>query len=229
MNKTLVIAFGAVLLLGGTVASAQAPNPTSATQVAASATTTPAPVSAAPTKASGPLKLGYTNIDVLLSQMPESKDIQNQLQIQRTQAENELKRLSKEFDDKYKAYESGSAQMSDVIKADREKELQGLQTRIQEFQRGAEQQLQQKYQQLVNPVIQKIQKNIDAVAKENGFTYVFNLDAGAGTTPILLFAPEDGNITDLVLKKAGVTPAPPGSTPARTGTAPATPAPAPKK
>lgn len=227
MNKTLVIAFGAVLLLGGTVASAQAPNPTSATQVAASATT--APVTAAPTKAAGPLKLGYTNIDVLLSQMPESKDIQNQLQIQRTQAENELKRLSKEFDDKLKAYEGGAAQMSDVIKADREKELQGLQGRIQEFQRGAEQQLQQKYQQLVNPVIQKIQKNIDAVAKENGFTYVFNLDAGAGTTPILLFAPEDGNITDLVLKKAGVTPAPPGSTPARTGTAPATPAPAPKK
>jgi outer membrane protein len=96
-----------------------------------------------------------------------------------------------------------------------------LQARIQEFQRGAEQQLQKKYQELVNPVIQKIQKNIDLVAKENGFTYVFNLDAGAGTTPILLFAPEDGNITDLVLRKAGVTPQAPGSTPARTGTAPA--------
>jgi outer membrane protein len=223
MNKTLVTALGAALFLGGSVASAQAPASTSA--AATPAPVAPAPAVAAPavTKAAGPLKLGYTNIDVLLAQMPESKDIQNQLQIQRTQAENELKRLNKEFEDKLKVYEGGAAQMSDVIKADREKELQGLQARIQEFQRGAEQQLQKKYQELVNPVIQKIQKNIDLVAKENGFTYVFNLDAGAGTTPILLFAPEDGNITDLVLRKAGVTPQAPGSTPARTGTAPTAP------
>ncbi len=228
MNKTLVMAFGAALLLGSTLASAQVPTTATPAPVPAPA----APVAALPAKAAGPLKLGYTNIDVLLGQMPESKDIQNQLQIQRTQAENELKRLTKEFEDKLKAYEAGAAQMTDIVKADREKELQGLQGRIQEFQRGAEQQLQQKYQQLVNPVIQKIQQHIDAVAKENGFTYVFNLDAGAGTTPILLFAPEDGNITDLVLKKAGVTPRAPGSaaapatTPARAGTAPA---PAPKK
>lgn len=192
MKKNLVMAFAAALLAGGLSAQAQAP------------------VSAAPTTAAaGPVKLGYTNIDYILSQTPESKDIQNQLTIQRTQAENELKRLQKEFEDKLAAYEKGAPQMSDVIKADREKELQSLQSRTQEFSRSAEQQLQAKYQQLVNPIIQKIQKNIDAVAKENAFTYIFNLDAGAGTTPILLYAPEEGNVTDLVLKKMGITPAPP--------------------
>lgn len=209
MKKNLVMAFAAALLMGGLSVQAQAQ----------------APASAAPTTAAGPLKLGYTNIDYILSQTPESKDIQNQLTIQRTQAENELKRLQKEFEDKLAAYEKGAAQMSDVIKADREKELQSLQTRTQEFNQSAQQQLQAKYGQLVNPVIQKIQKNIDAVAKENGFTYVFNLDAGAGTTPILLVAPDDGNITDLVLKKMGITPAvakpaaaPATNTPAQSGT-----------
>ncbi|MCY7360057.1 MAG: OmpH family outer membrane protein, partial [Rudanella sp.] len=104
-------------------------------------------------------------------------------------------------------------------------ELQSLQGRFQDFQRNADTQLQQKYQQLVNPVIQKIQKNVDATAKENGYNYVFNLDAGAGTAVILLYAPEDNNITDLVLKKMGITPAP--KTAAGTP-APAT-TPAPKK
>lgn len=202
MKKTLVMAFAAALLTGGLSEQAQAQAPASA------APTTPA--------AAGPVKLGYTNIDYILSKTPESKDIQNQLTIQKTQAENELKRLQKEFEDKLAAYEKGQAQMSDVIKADREKELQSLQSRTQEFSRNAEQQLQTKYGQLVNPVIQKIQKNIDAIAKENGFTYIFNLDAGAGTTPILLYAPEEGNVTDLVLKKMGIAldPVKPAATPA---------------
>ncbi|OIN60194.1 OmpH family outer membrane protein [Arsenicibacter rosenii] len=213
MKKSLVMAFVAALLLGGVSAQAQAQ--------------TAAPT----TSAAGPLKLGYTSMDYLLQQVPESKDIQNQLTIQQQQAANELKRLNTELQTKFETYQKGAAQMSDVIRADREKELQGLQTRIQEFEQNAQQQLQAKYQQLVNPVIQKIQKNIDAVAKENGYTYVFNLDAGAGTAVVLLYAPEDNNITELVLKKMGVTPQP---APAATGTGAATPpaktpAPAPKK
>ena len=202
MKKNLVMAFAAALLMGGLNAQAQAPTITPTT-----------------TASAGPLKLGYTNIDYVLSQTPEAKDIQNQLTIQRTQSENELKRMQKELEDKYGAYEKGAAQMSDVIKKDRETELQGLQARIQEFGRTAEQSLQTKYQQLVNPVVQKIQKAIDAVAKETGYQYVFNLDAGANTIPILLVAPEENNITELVLRKLGIDPTKAASTtkPASTG------------
>ncbi len=218
MKKNLVIAFAAALLMGGLNAQAQAPT----------ATTAAAPT----TTAAGPLKLGYTNIDYILSQTPEAKDIQNQLTIQRTQSENEMKRMNKELEDKYEAYQKGGAQMSDVIRKDRETELQGLQARIQEFTRTAEQSLQTKYQQLVNPVVQKIQKAIDAVAKENSYQYVFNLDAGANTIPILLVAPEENNITELVLRKMGIDPAKAAAAnkPATTGGSTPTPsAPAPKK
>lgn len=195
MNKNLVMAFAAALLVGSINAQAQAP--------AAGTTSTTTTASTA----AGPLKLGYTNIDYVLAQTPEAKDIQNQLTIQRTQSENELKRMQKELQDKYEAYEKGAAQMSEVIRKDRETELQGLQGRIQEFGRTAETSLQTKYQQLVNPVVQKIQKAIDAVAKDNAYTYVFNLDAGANTIPILLVAPEQDNITELVLRKMGIDPA----------------------
>lgn len=197
MKKNLVMAFAAALAVGSINAQAQAP----------AATTTPATTATAGSPAAGPLKLGYTNIDYVLGLTPEAKEIQNQLTIQRTQSENELKRMTKELEDKYAVYQKGEAQMSDVIKKDRETELQGLQSRIQEFGRTAEQSLQAKYGQLVNPVVQKIQKAIDAVSAENGYTYVFNLDAGSGTTPILLVAPPQDNITDLVLRKMGIDPA----------------------
>jgi len=204
MKKNLVMAFAVALLAGGLNAQAQAPTPTPA--------------------AAGSLKLGYTNIDYVLAQTSEAKDIQNQLTIQRTQSENEMKRMSKELEDKYEAYQKGAAQMSDVIRKDRETELQGLQTRIQEFGRTAEQSLQTKYQSLVNPVVQKIQKAIDAVAKDEGYQYVFNLDAGSNTIPILLVAPEDNNITESVLKKLGIDPAKAAAAAQAPGTAPARPA-----
>ena len=225
MKKNLVMAFAAALLTGSISAQAQAPT------AATTAPTTPAPTTTAASglpgagsvaAVAGPLKLGYTNIDYVLSKTPEAKDIQNQLTIQRTQSENELKRMTKELEDKYGAYEKGAAQMSDVIRKDRETELQGLQGRIQEFGRTAETSLQTKYQQLVNPVVQKIQKAIDAVAKENSYTYVFNLDAGANTIPILLVAPEQDNITELVLRKMGIDPTKVDTaTTAKPGTAPA--------
>ncbi|WP_421827600.1 OmpH family outer membrane protein [Larkinella sp.] len=184
--KNKLIALAVTLLLGGSQVWAQAQQP---------ATT------AAPTAS---VKIGYTNMEYILQNMPESKDIQNQITIQRTQLEKNYQEMSKEFQDKLAAYEKGQAQMSDLIKADKEKELQGLQQRIQEFQANSSTQLQTKYNQLVNPVMQKIQKNIDAVAKESGFTFIFNLDAGSGTIPVLLYAPEENDVTELVFKKMGV-------------------------
>ncbi|WP_128547565.1 OmpH family outer membrane protein [Larkinella soli] len=186
--KNKLIALAAALLLGSSQVWAQAQQP------------------ATPAAAVASVKIGYTNMEYILQNMPEFKDIQNQITIQRTQLENNFKTMSKEFEDKLAAYEKGQGQMSEVIKADKEKELQGLQQRIQEFQQNSSVTLQTKYNQLVNPVMEKIQKNIDAVAKESGYTYVFNLDAGAGTIPILLYAPEDNNITDLVFRKMGVNP-----------------------
>ena len=211
--KNKLIALAVTLLLGGSQVWAQAQQPATTTAPAAS------------------VKIGYTNMEYILQNMPESKDIQNQITIQRTQLEKNYQEMSKEFQDKLAAYEKGQAQMSDLIKADKEKELQGLQQRIQEFQTNSSTQLQTKYNQLVNPVMQKIQKNIDAVAKESGFTFIFNLDAGSGTIPVLLYAPEENDVTELVFKKMGVA-VPSKQAAAQPATNPATTkptAPAPKK
>ena len=175
--------------------------------------------------AQAPVKIGYTNVDYVLSQMPESKQIEADLKAYSAQLENQLKSKYQEFETKGQAYQKGAATMTDVVKADKEKELMNLRASIEEFQKNADQSLQKKQQSLMEPVLDKLQKAIDDVAKENGFTYVFNSDAGYGTTPVLLHGPEDGNISDLVLKKMGVTPGQVNATPA-TPAKPATPAPA---
>ncbi len=155
-------------------------------------------------QAQAPLKIGYTDVQYVLAQMPESKQIESELKTYNTQLEAQLKSKYADYQAKGEAYQKAAGTMTDVVKADKEKELQGLQQSIQEFQQSAQQSLQQKQQVLLKPALDKLQKNIDLVADENGFTYVFNSDGGG--SPLLLHAPKDGDISDLVLKKMGITP-----------------------
>lgn len=175
------------------------------------------------------LKVGYTNVDYVLNNLPDAKDIENKLKTEKAQYDKLLQDKIADFQKKYDDYQKNAQTMSAVIRADREKELQNGQQSIQEFQQNSESALAQKQQQLLAPVLDKIDKAIKDVAKEAGYTYVFNTDAGQGSTPILLVAPDSDNISDLVFKKLGVTP--PAKTQATT-TAPATgtqPAATPKK
>jgi outer membrane protein len=162
--------------------------------------------------AQAPLKIGYTSVEYVLSQMPERKQIESDLKTYSAQLEAQLKGKQTEFDTKLKAYQQASgAGMTDIVKRDKEKELQTLQQGLQEFSQTAQQSLQQKQQQLLSPVLDKIQKNIDLVANESGYSYVLNSDAGS--SPILLHGPKEGDISDLILKKMGITPTAPAPTP----------------
>ena len=149
------------------------------------------------------LKIGHTNIYNVLSQLPDAKRIENEIKTYRTQLENQLQSKYKEYQDKLAAYQKGEALMSEPVKADKQKELQFLQNSIQEFEQNAETSLQKKQQTLLQPVQAQIEKAIKSVADELGYTYVLNSEGG-----ILLHSPESDDITNLVLKKLGVTPAP---------------------
>lgn len=149
-------------------------------------------------------KIGYTNVDYVLGQLPDAKDVQDKLATEKTQYDKLIQEKIAEFQKSYEDLQKNAANLAPVILQDKQKSLQNKQTEIQEFQSNSEQALQLKYQSLLAPVMDKIQKAIDDVAKENGYTYVFNSDAGAGTTPVVLVAPEQDNITNLVLKKLGV-------------------------
>ena len=183
--------------------------------------------------AQAPLKIGYTSVEYVLSQMPERKQIESDLKAYSSQLEAQMKSKQTAFQTKLDAYQKGGSTMTAVVKADTEKELQSMQQGLQEFSSTAQQSLQQKQQQLLSPALDKIQKNIDLVAAESGYTYVLNSDAGS--SPILLHGPKDGDISDLILKKMGITPtAPeptPGAKPATSGVTTPTinKAPAPKK
>ncbi len=157
-------------------------------------------------------KIGYADWEYIFSQLPEFKQIDNELKTHGTQLENQLKAKSQEFEAKYKAYQGMPATTPDAIRADKERELQAMQESIQKFQQDAQTSLQNKQTALMDPVFKKVGKAIEDVAKENGFAFIMAPQVMGGGD-ILLYSDEKYNISNLVLKKLGVT-AQPQVTPA---------------
>jgi outer membrane protein len=152
-------------------------------------------------------KIGYADWEYIFSQLPEFKQIDNELKTHGTQLENQLKAKYSDYESKVKAYQGMPATTPDAIKADKERELAGLQESIQKFQQDAQTSLQNKQTALMDPVFKKVGKAIEDVAKENGFAFIMAPQV-VGGGDILLYSDEKYNISNIVLKKLGVTPQP---------------------
>lgn len=166
-------------------------------------------------------KIGYTNLDYILGLLPDAKQVETDLQTYEKQLQTQLQGKYGDYEKKLKEYQDATSKglMTDVIKEDKEKELMGMQTSIKEFEQTAQTSLQKKQVSLLEPVLAKVQKAIDAVGAENDYSYIFSTHADYGGSAIILYAKnKDENVSDLVLKKLGVTPPPPGTADAKIGT-----------
>ena len=104
-----------------------------------------------------------------------------------------------ELQTKYNDYMDRKAQMTELIRSTKEQEIRDLDQRIQTYQQNAKQKLQEKETELLQPIIDRAKQAIADVAKENGYTYIF--DTSAGT---LLYQQDSDDIFALVKKKLGL-------------------------
>ncbi|GAA0892490.1 hypothetical protein GCM10009122_21690 [Fulvivirga kasyanovii] len=155
-------------------------------------------------QAQSALKIAYADVDYILSQMPEAKQVESELKAHNTQLQNQLQAKYQEYQQKLQAYQQGAATMVDAIRQEKETELAQLEQRIQKFQQDAQSSMQKKSTDLMQPLYTKVGNNIEAVAKENGYAYVLNGQVGG--IDVVLYADEKYDISDLVLKKMGITP-----------------------
>ena len=150
------------------------------------------------------VKIGYTNTDYIISQMPEAKQIDSQVRAYEKQLSNKLQLTAQGLQQEFQKFQQEAQNMTEEARDSRARELEEMRNQLQQDQVEAEASLQRKQIELLQPVFDKIQGAIDKVAADNGYTYVFSSDAGS--MPILLHAPDEDNISDLVLKELGITP-----------------------
>ncbi len=152
------------------------------------------------------LKIGYTNAEYILSNMPESKQIESDLKTYQQQLSTQMEAKGKDFQTKVADYRQNMENMIPEVRADKEQELQTLQQSIQKFEQDAQASLQRKQGELLQPAYDKIQKAIDEVAKANGYTHILNSGQPEVGLNIILYAKEEYNISDLVFKQLGIEP-----------------------
>ena len=166
--------------------------------------------------AQAPVKIGYADPDYILGQLPEAKQIDSELKSLQTQLKNQIDGKVAEFQKKLKEYQENINTMLAPVRENTERELQQLQQNLEKLQQDAQTSIQTKQNQLMQPVYQKIGKGIEEVAKENGYTLVLSNQVGG--LDVVLYGDEKIDVSDLVLKKLGVTPKPKETTPATTNT-----------
>jgi len=152
----------------------------------------------------GAPKIGYANVEYVLSLLPEAKAIESEFKTYEQQLSNQLQSKIAEFQKKAEEFQREGANMTELVRADRQNELQSLQASIEKFQQEAQASLQNKQLELFQPAYKKITEAIEVVAKENGFSHVFS-DNTSGLQ-ILLYASAEDDISNLVLEKLGVDP-----------------------
>lgn len=142
------------------------------------------------------LKIGYIDSNELLELMPEKDSVEGKLMEYQASLEKQIADMFTEYQTKVQQYRDNAATMSDIIKQTKEKEISDLETRIQQFQQTAEMDFQNKQAELYNPLFEKARKAIKEVAKENGYTYIFDISMGT-----LLYYESGTNVLPLVKAK----------------------------
>ena len=147
--------------------------------------------------ASAQMKIGYISTQDLISVMPETQKADSNLRQYNTalytnarEKEESLNNAIEKFNKDSATY---TAAVKEVKRQDLQKAYQELTTEDQRIQSA----LEQKRNELVAPIQKKALETIQAVAKENGYSHVFERDA-------LLVAPPGDDILPLVAKKMNI-------------------------
>ena len=143
-------------------------------------------------------KFGHLDAQDILLTLPERAEAQTSIEAAAAEYETEVSRMQSELETKFADYQAKAATWPDAIRQQKERELQQLDAGLQEFGMTIQNDLAQMEQQLLAPMIERVRDAIEAVGKEQGFTYIF--DTSTGVT--LYNGGED--VTDLVKTKLGM-------------------------
>ncbi len=145
-------------------------------------------------------KFGHINSQELISSMPEYDSAQVALQNFAKGLQDQAEVMQVEYNKKLQDYQAEMNNLTELIRQTKEEELMSIQQRIQSFNQSAQQNMQTKQGEVMQPIIEKAQKAIKDVGAENDFTYIYDIAGGS----ILYFSADSEDVLPLVRKKLGM-------------------------
>ncbi|MDE3184889.1 MAG: OmpH family outer membrane protein [Bacteroidota bacterium] len=153
-------------------------------------------------------KIGYISADEVIQLMPEAATVQKELdQYQQSLYQNAQDKQAA-LNDAIAKFVKDSSTLSPSMKEVRRNDLQKQSQDLAGENQRIQDEFAQKRQELSAPIQKKLQDAIEAVAKENGYTYIMPKEA-------LIVMPPANDIGPLVIKKLGLKQPSAATTPAK--------------
>ena len=147
-------------------------------------------------------KYAYVDTDYILSNIPEYKSAQQQVDNLSVQWQKEIEAKYSEIDKLYKAFQAEQILLTDDMKKKRETEIITKEKEAKELQKskfGVDGELFKKRQELVKPIQDKVYNAIKDLATKSTYAVVF--DKASGTT--MLYTNPKYDKSDLILSNMG--------------------------
>lgn len=145
------------------------------------------------------LRVGYTDHEIIIVNLPEYQNVQRQLQQEYQGSQQEIQSLYQDYQERVTRYQRQQSLMTEEKRAEREQELLQIQQQIQQDAQEKDQQLAERELELMQPLLEKVQNAIDAVAQRNGLDLV--LRTQVGQQPVLLYVNQD-TVEDITMDVA---------------------------
>ena len=145
------------------------------------------------------LKIGYADPEVIITYMPEYQTVQQQMAVEYRTSQEALQALAEDFQERVEKYQKQQPLLSVARQAEREQELAQLQAEIQTSAAAKDQELAKKQEEMMAPLLERVQTVIDEVAVEKGLDIIIR-------SPALLYVNEDHvvNLNIEIAQKLGI-------------------------
>ena len=155
------------------------------------------------------MKIGHVDQQFILSNMPEFKKLNEEINEKSVQYDKILKSKFDDFETKRAAFEKlASAQTSEAILKDKAAELENLKSSYEEFQNNSMTELRNYFSKKFTPIKQKVNDAIVFAGRKNGYAFLLRMDLnpdGGDLWPVVLYAKDTtSTLTSEILKNLGV-------------------------
>ena len=150
-------------------------------------------------------KFGRINTQEIIVGMPETKEMQTNMEAYAKDLQDNLESMTVEYNQKLQEFQKNFNTLSESVRQLKENDLNALIQRRNEFEQAAQQDFQKRQNELLAPIIEKAKNAIDKVAAAGGYLAVFDTSTGS----LAYF--DEASLTDItpaVKKELGITDAP---------------------
>ena len=144
-------------------------------------------------------KIGYVNSQAILSELPAMKAAESDLVAFRDQKQNLLQTKAQaaqaEYQDLVQRQQAGELTPKQIQEG--EASLQAKQQELAEMEASIQEDLMKRREQKLQPILNQVNTAIETVAKDEGYTYVFDAVPGG----VIVYAEASMDLTEAVRAK----------------------------